>query len=1031
MNHDINVKKMRLNCFRQSKVPGEFMLQMRVPGGMVDAKYLSYVEHIANTWGDGNFHFGTRQTFDITGIKYENIPAVNEYLEQYIKEVDAELCGVNMDTVAHEPQPWDPKAGYPTIGARNITACVGNYHCICGNCNTFELARKIEPIIFPSHYHIKINIAGCPNDCNKAHLCDFGIIGVARMTYHPERCIGCGACVRACEHGATRVLSLNEGTGKIEKDPCCCVGCGECVKACPTSAWTRQETKFYRVILGGRTGRDGIGGATGSSKSHNKASLDTMASEVQKGNAPEERKLQRLFRDPAVTRLIKRCNDFGAGGVSVAIGELADGLSIDLDAVRKKYDGLDGTELAISESQERMAVVVAPADVDALLAAAARENLEAYPVASVTAEPRMVMTWRGQTVASLSRAFLNTNGAAKHARVSVPQADAAPERATFSTLREMAASLKCASRRGLTERFDGSIGAGSVLMPFGGRTQRTPAQVMAALFPVEPEQETGQASVMAWGCDPEALSADPYQGAKDAVYASVAKLVAAGADYRKAYLTLQEFFEKLRDEPARWGKPFAALLGALDAQLELGCAAIGGKDSMSGTFHDLDVPPTLISFAIAPIQAGEVLSPEFKEAGHPVYLFVGDALAEHPMAAWDKLRELHKAGKVKSAWAVEHGFAEAVMNMSFGNKIGFAMGSDVDTNWYTPWPRSIVAELTEELDFPLAIRLGTTTAEPVITIGGDSAPIDELLALNEGVLEDVYPTRAGESAPARTLSWDKRSPAVCKSKTARPRVAIPVFPGTNCEYDSARACLRAGLEPEIVVVRNLTASALEESALALEKAIRAAQILFLPGGFSGGDEPDGSAKFICSFLRNGRLTDAVHDLLKRRDGLMLGICNGFQALIKLGLVPYGEIRAMDEGCPTLTFNTIGRHQSRYVTTRVASVQSPWMLQSHVGDLHAIPISHGEGRFTAPQAELERLIANGQIATQYVDASGAASMDIDANPNGSLEAIEGIFSPDGRVFGKMGHSERRGPYVGVNIPGDKHQPLFESGAAYFR
>ena len=507
--------------------------------------------------------------------------------------------------------------------------------------------------------------------------------------------------------------------------------------------------------------------------------------------------------------------------------------------------------------------------------------------------------------------------------------------------------------------------------------------------------------------------------------------MAAGADYRKAYLTLQEFFEKLRDEPTRWGKPFAALLGALDAQLELGCAAIGGKDSMSGTFHDLDVPPTLISFAIAPIQAGEVLSPEFKEAGHPVYLFAGDALAEHPLAAWDKLRELHKAGKVKAAWAVEHGFAETVMNMSFGNKIGFAMGPDVDTNWYTPWPRSIVAELTEEIDFPLASRLGVTTAEPVITIGGDSAPIDELLALNERVLEDVYPTRAGESAPARTLSWDRRSPAVCKSKTARPRVAIPVFPGTNCEYDSARACLRAGLEPEIVVVRNLTASALEESALALEKAIRAAQILFLPGGFSGGDEPDGSAKFICSFLRNGRLTDAVHDLLKRRDGLMLGICNGFQALIKLGLVPYGEIRAMDEGCPTLTFNTIGRHQSRYVTTRVASVQSPWMLQSHVGDLHAIPISHGEGRFTAPQAELERLIANGQIATQYVDASGAASMDIDANPNGSLEAIEGIFSPDGRVFGKMGHSERLGPYVGVNIPGDKHQPLFESGAAYFR
>ncbi len=809
--------------------------------------------------------------------------------------------------------------------------------------------------------------------------------------------------------------------------------CGAVVGAAPASNVRRERPAPGDVVilLGGRTGRDGIGGATGSSKSHNKASLDTMASEVQKGNAPEERKLQRLFRDPAVTRLIKRCNDFGAGGVSVAIGELADGLSIDLDAVRKKYDGLDGTELAISESQERMAVVVAPADVDALLAAAARENLEAYPVASVTAEPRMVMTWRGQTVASLSRAFLNTNGAAKHARVSVPQADAAPERAACSTLREMAASLKCASRRGLTERFDGSIGAGSVLMPFGGKTQRTPAQVMAALFPVEPEQETDQASVMAWGCDPEALSADPYQGARDAVYASVAKLVAAGADYRKAYLTLQEFFEKLRDEPARWGKPFAALLGALDAQLELGCAAIGGKDSMSGTFHDLDVPPTLISFAIAPIQAGEVLSPEFKEAGHPVYLFVGDALAEHPLAAWDKLRELHKAGKVKSAWAVEHGFAEAVMNMSFGNKIGFAMGSDVDTNWYTPWPRSIVAELTEEIDFPLAIRLGATTAEPVITIGGDSAPIDELLALNEGVLEDVYPTRAGESAPARTLSWDRRSPAVCKSKTARPRVAIPVFPGTNCEYDSARACLRAGLEPEIVVVRNLTASALEESALALEKAIRAAQILFLPGGFSGGDEPDGSAKFICSFLRNGRLTDAVHDLLKRRDGLMLGICNGFQALIKLGLVPYGEIRPMDESCPTLTYNLIGRHQSGYSTTRIASVNSPWMLKSQVGDLHSIPISHGEGRFVAPETVIADLIAHGQVATQYVDLEGRPSMDISVNPNGSMEAIEGIFSPDGRVLGKMTHTERRGPYVAVNIPGDKHQPLFESGAEYFK
>ncbi len=808
--------------------------------------------------------------------------------------------------------------------------------------------------------------------------------------------------------------------------------CGAVVGAAPAANVRRERPAPGDVVilLGGRTGRDGIGGATGSSKSHNLKSLDTMASEVQKGNAPEERKLQRLFRDGEVTRLIKRCNDFGAGGVSVAIGELADGLSIDLDAVRKKYDGLDGTELAISESQERMAVVVGPEDVDAFLAAAQRENLEAYPVATVTEEPRMVMTWRGQTVADLSRAFLNTNGAVKHASVSVPARPDGVAQPKAPALREMAASLKSASRRGLTERFDGSIGAGSVLMPFGGKSQRTPAQAMAALFPVLPGQETDQASVMAWGCDPDQLSADPYSGAHSAVYTSVAKLVAAGADYKAAYLTLQEFFEKLRTEPERWGKPFAALLGALDAQLELGAAAIGGKDSMSGSFLELDVPPTVISFAIAPVKAGEVLSPEFKEAGHPVYLFHGEG-PEGQKAAWEEFHALHKAGKVKAAWAVENGAAEAVMNMAFGNSIGFAADSKAGAPWYASRPGDLVAELTGDVELTHGGKLGVTTAEPVVAIGRDSAPIDELLSLSEGVLEDVYPTRAGTSGAVKAISWDKRSPAVRKRRVAHPKVVIPVFPGTNCEYDSARACLRAGLEPEILVVRNLTAADLEESALALEKAIRKAQILFLPGGFSGGDEPDGSAKFICSFLRNPRLTDAVHDLLKKRDGLMLGICNGFQALIKLGLVPYGEIRDMDDKCPTLTYNTIGRHQSRYVTTRVASVQSPWMLKSSVGDLHTIPVSHGEGRFVAPRAEVKRLISAGQIATQYVGADGKPSMDIDANPNGSLEAIEGIFSPDGRVFGKMGHSERRGPYVGVNIPGDKHQPLFESGAEYFR
>ncbi len=812
--------------------------------------------------------------------------------------------------------------------------------------------------------------------------------------------------------------------------------CGAVVAAAPASHVRRERPAPGDVVilLGGRTGRDGIGGATGSSKSHNKKSLATMASEVQKGNAPEERKLQRLFRDENVTRMIKRCNDFGAGGVSVAIGELADGLSIDLDAVRKKYEGLDGTELAISESQERMAVVIAAEDEEQFIAMAQAENLEAYRVAVVTESPRMVMTWRGQTIADLSREFLNTNGAVKRAKVSVPAArQAETEPAHDLSLREMAGSLKCASRRGLVERFDGSIGAGSVLMPFGGKTQATPAQAMAALLPTMPGEETDQASVMAWGCDPDALSADPYNGAYDAVTVSIAKLVAAGADPTAVYLTMQEFFEKLRDEPVRWGKPFAALLGALDAQLDYGAAAIGGKDSMSGSFLDRDVPPTLISFAIAPVKAGEVLSPEFKEAGHPVYLFGGETTGEINFS-WGQFHKLAQSGKVKAAWAVENSIAEGVMKMSFGNRIGFAAEKEGNAAFWMgrPWPCPILAELTEDVKvYCKAARIGVTTAEPVITMGEDSAPIDELLKLNEGVLEEVYPTRAGTSDPVEAVTWDRRSPAVFDGEIARPRVVIPVFPGTNCEYDSVRACLRAGMDAETVVIRNLTPQALADSALELERAIQNAQILFLPGGFSGGDEPEGSAKLIVSFFRNPRLTDAVHGLLKHRDGLMLGICNGFQALLKLGLLPHGEITPVDGNSPTLTYNLIGRHQSRYVTTRVASVKSPWMLLSHAGDLHAIPVSHGEGRFAAPQGVVDQLTANGQIATQYVGLDGVPSMDISANPNGSVCAIEGIFSPDGRVFGKMGHSERRGEFVAKNIPGDKLQPIFESGALYFR
>ena len=809
--------------------------------------------------------------------------------------------------------------------------------------------------------------------------------------------------------------------------------CGAVVGAAPASHVRREVPAPGDVVilLGGRTGRDGIGGATGSSKSHNMTSLSTMASEVQKGNAPEERKIQRLFRRGDVTRLIKRCNDFGAGGVSVAIGELADGLTIDLDAVRKKYDGLDGTELAISESQERMAVVVAPEDAAAFMAAAASENLEAYQVAVVTESPRMVMTWKGQTIANLSRDFLNTNGAVKHAQVEVPQGTVKPV-AGANTLRDMAGSLKSASRRGLTERFDGSIGAGSVLMPFGGRSQRTPAQAMAALFPVEPGQETDQASLMAWGFDPDWMSADPYLGAQASVVTSVAKIVAAGADYTRAYLTFQEFFEKLRDEAKRWGKPFQALLGALDAQLGLNCAAIGGKDSMSGSFMELDVPPTLISFAIAPVKAGEVITQEFKAAGHPVYLFDGADLTDYEghRTAFEKFHALCRTGKVAAAWAVENGVAEGVMKMAFGNGVGFKAADGVNAPWYTPCPGMIIAECTEEVEG--GVLLGYTDESGAVTIGDDTAPIAELLELNDSVLETVYPTDAGLSGDVETISCEKRSPAVFSGSIAKPRVVIPVFPGTNCEFDSARACVRAGMEAEIVVVRNLTAEDLQQSALELEKAIARSQIIFVPGGFSGGDEPDGSAKFICSFFRNPRLTDAVHDLLKNRDGLMLGICNGFQALIKLGLVPYGEIRDMDDSCPTLTYNTIGRHQSRYVTTRVASVQSPWMLKSQVGDLHSIAISHGEGRFVAPESVVRELIANGQVATQYVNPlTGAPTMDMVGNPNGSVCAIEGIFSPDGRVFGKMGHSERRGPHVGVNIVGDKMQPIFESGALYFK
>ena len=809
--------------------------------------------------------------------------------------------------------------------------------------------------------------------------------------------------------------------------------CGAVVAAAPAENVRREcpAPGDVVILLGGRTGRDGIGGATGSSKSHNLKSLTTMASEVQKGNAPEERKIQRLFRNSKVTRLIKRCNDFGAGGVSVAIGELADGLRIDLDAVRKKYEGLDGTELAISESQERMAVVVAPEDADAFIAAAQEENLEAYRVALVTEEARMVMSWKGHEIANLSRDFLNTNGAVKHAGVEVPDGNR-PFGLVYDDpidLRALAGQLKFASQRGLVERFDATIGAGSLLMPFGGKNQATPAQAMAAKLPVLPGEDTDAASVMAWGCDPDLLSADPYLGAKAAVISSMAKIVAAGADYKKAYLTLQEFFEKLRNEPQRWGKPFQALLGALDAQLHLDAAAIGGKDSMSGTFLDKDVPPTLISFAIAPLKANEVISGEFKEAGHPVYFFDCGSY-DQMKATWEKFHGLCLAGKVKAAYAVDAGgVAEAVMKMSFGNDIGFAE-TEGAVRYDGPRYGCLIAELTEDCDF--GEKIGVTTAEPVIRYHGDTASIAELYAINASVLEKVYPTKTVETdKPIPTFDYQASTYPAPAVKCAKPKVLIPVFPGTNCEYDSARAVEAAGAQADILVIRNLTAEDVARSVEQAVEKIRDSQMIFLPGGFSGGDEPDGSAKFITAFFRNPAVKEQVMKLLDDRDGLMCGICNGFQALIKLGLVPYGKIIDTDDTCPTLTFNTIGRHQSRIVRTRVASNKSPWLSLTQVGDVYNVPISHGEGKFLASQALVKQLAENGQIATQYVDLAGNPTMDAAFNPNGSVCAIEGITSPDGRVFGKMGHSERIGKALYRNVPGQYDIRMFEAAVKYFK
>ncbi len=794
------------------------------------------------------------------------------------------------------------------------------------------------------------------------------------------------------------------------------------------------------ILLGGSTGRDGCGGATGSSKSHTVSSIETCGAEVQKGNAPEERKLQRLFRNKEATLMIKRCNDFGAGGVSVAIGELADGLEIDLNAVPKKYDGLDGTELAISESQERMAVVVEKENVEKFLKLAGEENLQACPVAVIKAEPRLVMNWNGKKIVDISREFLNSNGADKHIKIT-PAAPAIKEKEIVGgfgeNLKKMADDLNICSKRGLSERFDSTIGAGTVLMPFGGKNQLTPIQAMVQKISVE-KKHTDNCSFMSWGYNPFITEQSPYHGAYLAVVESVSKLIATGASFEDVYLTFQEYFEHPGKDGKRWGKPLAALLGAFKAQMELGIGSIGGKDSMSGSFEDLDVPPTLVSFAVTTGKTSDVISNEFKKSGNKVIKLSPEMDANGlPVTAslidlFNTVTTLMRDGQVLSCYALGlGGIAEAVMKMAMGNGFGFDFSSTLtlkDIFGYSYG--SFVLEVTN--DVALGTVVGTVTDKEYISYNDEKVCINELLSVYENKLESVYSCNIKNTAKNTQnfnfSSSERVTPAI---KVAKPKILIPAFPGTNCEFDSAKAVRDAGAEPEIVVINNLSAAGIGRSVETFANKLKDAQMIFIPGGFSGGDEPDGSGKFITAFFRNAQIKEGVSDLLDNRDGLMCGICNGFQALIKLGLVPYGKIIDTDENCPTLTYNTISRHQSRIVYTRVASNKSPWLADTNVGDVFAVPISHGEGRFLASEELVKQLAANGQIATQYVDLNGNATADIHFNPNDSICAIEGITSPDGRVFGKMGHSERIGAGLYKNVPGNYDIGMFKAAVKYFK
>ena len=841
---------------------------------------------------------------------------------------------------------------------------------------------------------------------------------------------------------------------------------GAVMGAAPRRAVIRENSDPGDIIilLGGRTGRDGIGGATGSSKVHTEASIEVCGAEVQKGNAPTERKIQRMFRREEVSHIIKKCNDFGAGGVSVAIGELAPGLQIDLDKVPKKYAGLDGTEIAISESQERMAVVVAPEDVDKFLGFANEENLEAVPVAVVTKEPRLVLSWRGKEVVNISRAFLDTNGAHQETTVEVeiPGKEGNPfeERPDVADVKEKwlatLADLNVCSQKGLVEMFDSSIGAGSVLMPYGGKNQLTETQAMVAKVPVQ-NGTTNTVTMMSYGFDPYLSSWSPYHGAAYAVTESVARIVAAGGDYKKIRFTFQEYFRRMTEDPKRWSQPFAALLGAYAAQMGFGLPSIGGKDSMSGTFNDIDVPPTLVSFAVDVAKLQDVITPELKEAGNKlVWLRAPKDQYDLPdytgiMDQYEKLHNDMQAGKVVSAYALDrHGIAAAVGKMAFGNAMGVKIEHNLDPrDFFAPGFGDLVLEVPAEKVGELSITytvIGEVTADGKFSYGNVEITLDEAYNAWTGTLEKVFKTVSGETNDGPKVIWVKpeeeeatyengvyntKKIYVCKHKVAKPRVFIPVFPGTNCEYDSTRAFERAGAEVDVKVFKNLSAEDIRDSVEIFEKSIDQAQMIMFPGGFSAGDEPDGSAKFFATAFQNAKIKEAVMKLLNERDGLALGICNGFQALIKLGLVPYGEICGQKEDSPTLTYNTIGRHISKMVYTKVVSNKSPWLQKAALGGVYCNPASHGEGRFVANDEWLAKLLANGQVATQYVNPNGDLDQSEESNINGSTYNIEGITSPDGRVLGKMAHSERRDNGVAINIYGQQDIQIFESGVEYFK